>query len=232
MEMMKSFFGYLIVAVSIVLFGWFIKTRMDNKTYSNRTISARGVSERQVEATTGVGQLFASVYNDDLNQLKSISEEQIAQIKSFVKKYGFEDSEIEIICSITDRHKDYVGDIKYRPVERYSSNFQVKILTNKTKELYNLQKNLGKLLDESGILLDSNYFNYDYNDLSSVKPEMITEATVSARESADRFAQDSNSKIGKIKYANQGYFSIDPIEGVEPYILKVRVVVSVEFYLD
>lgn len=232
MEMMKSFFGYLIVAVSIVLFGWFIKTGMDNKTYSNRTISARGVSERQVEATTGVGQLFASVYNDDLNQLKSITEEQIAQIKSFVKKYGFEDSEIEVISSITDRHKDYVGDIKYRPVERYSSNFQVKILTNKTKELYNLQKNLGKLLDESGVLLDSNYFNYDYNDLSSVKPEMITEATVSARESADRFAQDSNSKIGKIKYANQGYFSIDPIEGVEPYILKVRVVVSVEFYLD
>lgn len=87
-------------------------------------------------------------------------------------------------------------------------------------------------MDESGVLLDSNYFNYDYNDLSSVKPEMITEATVSARESADRFAQDSNSKIGKIKYANQGYFSIDPIEGVEPYILKVRVVVSVEFYLD
>ena len=179
-----------------------------------------------------MGQLYASVYNDDLNQLKSITEEQIAQIKSFVKKYGFEDSEIEVISSITDRHKDYVGDIKYRPVERYSSNFQIKILTNKTKELYNLQKNLGKLLDESGVLLDSNYFNYDYNDLSSVKPEMITEATVSARESADRFAQDSNSKIGKIKYANQGYFSIDPIEGVEPYILKVRVVVSVEFYLD
>ena len=87
MEMMKSFFGYLIVAVSIVLFGWFIKTGMDNKTYSNRTISARGVSERQVEATIGVGQLYASVYNDDLNQLKSITGEQIAQIKNRINEF-------------------------------------------------------------------------------------------------------------------------------------------------
>ena len=78
---MKSFFGYLIVAVSIVLFGLFLKTGMDNKTYSNRTISARGVSERQVEATVGVGHLSASNYNDDLAVLKSTTENQIEQIK-------------------------------------------------------------------------------------------------------------------------------------------------------
>lgn len=232
MEMMKSFFGYLIVAVSIVLFGLFLKTGMDNKTYSNRTISARGVSERQVEATVGVGHLSASNYNDDLAVLKSTTENQIEQIKNFVKKFGFEDSEIEVFCNINDRHKDYVGDIKYRPVERYSSNFTIKIYTNKVKELYELQSKQNLILDECGILLDSYYYNYDFKELNSIKPEMITEATVIARESADRFAQDSDSKIGKIKYANQGYFSIDPIEGVEPYKLNVRVVVSVEFYLD
>jgi hypothetical protein len=76
---------------------------------------------------------------------------------------------------------------------------------------------------------------------------MITEATRNARTSADRFASDSGSKVGAIRQANQGVFSIlaansgrtnEDQQGVESFsadssLMKtVRVVSSVQYYLE
>ena len=73
---------------------------------------------------------------------------------------------------------------------------------------------------------------------------MITEATRNARAAADRFASDSGSKVGSIRQANQGTFSILPADQgsdtgepgfgtADSSMMKtVRVVTSVEYYLD
>jgi hypothetical protein len=61
---------------------------------------------------------------------------------------------------------------------------------------------------------------------------MVEEATKNAREVAVKFAQDSHSKLGKIKNASQGLFSIQSRDSSTPYIKKVRVVTTVEYYLS
>ena len=87
---------------------------------------------------------------------------------------------------------------------------------------------------------------YKFTGLNSIKPDMITEATRNARAAADRFASDSGSKVGAIRQANQGVFSILPEDnasdageagegnmGADNSLMKtVRVVTSVEYYLD
>jgi hypothetical protein len=60
---------------------------------------------------------------------------------------------------------------------------------------------------------------------------MIEEATKKAREVAQKFAIDSNSKLGKIKKASQGQFSISQRDKNNPQIKKIRVVSTVEYYL-
>ena len=60
---------------------------------------------------------------------------------------------------------------------------------------------------------------------------MIEEATKNARKAAGKFAQDSGSKVGKIKYADQGWFTINPKDQNAPEIKKVRVVTTVKYYL-
>ena len=60
---------------------------------------------------------------------------------------------------------------------------------------------------------------------------MIAEATENARTAAEQFARDSNSKVGKIKKATQGLFSIeDAAPGLEEK-KNVRVVTTVEYLL-
>lgn len=47
-----------------------------------------------------------------------------------------------------------------------------------------------------------------------------------------KFASDSDSKLGKIKTATQGQFSIADRDENTPYIKKVRVVTSVQYFLE
>jgi hypothetical protein len=60
---------------------------------------------------------------------------------------------------------------------------------------------------------------------------MIEEATRKAREVAEKFARDSNSRLGKIRNANQGTFTITDRDRNNPHIKTVRVVATVEYYL-
>jgi hypothetical protein len=61
---------------------------------------------------------------------------------------------------------------------------------------------------------------------------MVEEATRKAREVAQKFAADSDSRLGKIRRASQGQFSISDRDKNTPYIKKVRVVSTVEYYLS
>ncbi len=61
---------------------------------------------------------------------------------------------------------------------------------------------------------------------------MIAEATENAREAAKKFADDSDSKIGKIKSARQGQFTIEDRDSYTPYIKEVRVVTSLTYFLE
>jgi hypothetical protein len=45
------------------------------------------------------------------------------------------------------------------------------------------------------------------------------------------FAKDSDSRLGKIKTASQGTFTIENRDSNTPHIKKVRVVTSVTYYL-
>jgi uncharacterized protein len=101
---------------------------------------------------------------------------------------------------------------------------------------------------QKGLVLNSNPgqgLSYKFTGLNAIKPDMITEATRNARTAAERFASDSGSKVGSIRQANQGIFSIsaadqgsDPGEnggsfGGDSSLMKtVRVVTTVQYYLD
>ncbi len=73
---------------------------------------------------------------------------------------------------------------------------------------------------------------YSYTQLTAIKPQMIEESTLNAREAAQKFAKNSKSKLSQIKKATQGQFSITNHDENTRHIKKVRVVSTIEYYLE
>ena len=72
---------------------------------------------------------------------------------------------------------------------------------------------------------------YLFTKLNEIKPKMIEEATQKGRQVAEKFATDSGSRLGKIKNADQGLFSVEDRDQENQHLKTVRVVSSIEYYL-
>ena len=119
---------------------------------------------------------------------------------------------------------------------RYIVTMVITVTSNQIDLVRRLIASQGELLKE-GIVLGSSDYNYsdrveyEYTNFNELKPQMIKEATKNARLAAEQFAEDSDSKLGKIVWASQGQFSITDRDGNTPYIKKIRVVTSVNYSL-
>ena len=91
-------------------------------------------------------------------------------------------------------------------------------------------------LISEGILISSKNtwrpIEYIFTGLNDIKPSMVEEATVNARVVAEKFAMDSGSRVGKIKSARQGIFSINDRDQNTPEIKTIRVVSTIEYFLE
>ncbi len=97
-----------------------------------------------------------------------------------------------------------------------------------------LISSIGSLVHDGVSLSDQyNYsqIEYKFTKLDEIKPQMIEDATKNARSLAEKFAQDSNSTLGKVKKASQGQFSVRSEAHYTPQVKNVRVENYVEYYL-
>lgn len=110
----------------------------------------------------------------------------------------------------------------------------VVVTSTQVEKVRDLIKRQTELLKEGIAVVAGDYSfqtTYEYTDLNNVKPAMIAEATKNAREAAKKFADDSQSKLGKIKNASQGQFSIEDRDQYTPYIKRIRVVSTIDYFL-
>lgn len=155
-------------------------------------------------------------------------------ITSFLKKEGLTDGEIfvsapEIIDMEAERYQSNVPDY------RYNVTTVITVSSDKVDLVRDLISRQVELLKKGVAITGGDYrynVEYSFNGLNDIKPAMIEEATKNAREAAEKFAMDSDSKLGKIRDASQGLFSISDRDKNTPYIKEVRVVTSVNYFLE
>ena len=173
-----------------------------------------------------VGNYLPTIYNN-IEYTNSL-------VLKFLKENGIEDSEISINPpAVVDLQADRYS-YNQNPY-RYNVTNVVVVTSSKVDKINDLIKRQTELLKQGVAVVAGDYQYqtiYEYTDLNSIKPEMIAEATQKAREAADKFAEDSGSKVGKIQTASQGQFSIEDRDQYTPYIKKIRVVSSLVYYLE
>jgi len=199
-----------------------------------RTVVVKGLSEREVPADVAIWPLAFRDASNDLNALFEIIQRKNGLIAEFLVGHGIAKEAITISPpAITDRHAQAYGDtanIAYR----YTGGSTVTVYTNDVEAVRNAMKDVIALGKKGVALSGEEYQNqtqFVFSGLAELKPAMIEEATKNARAVAEKFAADSDSRLGKIKSAWQGQFTIENRDSTTPHIKKVRVVSTVEYYL-
>jgi hypothetical protein len=117
---------------------------------------------------------------------------------------------------------------------RYMAKSEITVRTSDIEKLQKAQTESLELMSK-GILISSKNtwrpIEFTFNGLNDLKPSMIEEATNNAREVAEKFARDSDSKVGDIRIARQGLFTIRDRDQNTPEIKLVRVVSTIDFQL-
>ena len=194
------------------------------------TVSVRGLCEKEVPADRIVYRVNYSSQSNSLAELRTTMKNNDAIIIRKLKEAGLDDSEIVYTpATFSDRYADSYYYSTDRIAYRYNAHQNISVYTTKANIVEKLSNLEADLLNEDIIV--SAYTSYEYNGLNEIKPAMIAESLEKARESAEEFAKNSHSKIGKMKTASQGYFSVEDLDENNPQIKKVRVVTTVEYYL-
>lgn len=200
----------------------------------DRTVTVKGLAEREVPADIVIWPIQFIVADNDLQSLHRTIDAGTQSITAFLEENGIAPSEVTVSApAITDKIAQQWGNDSAE--FRYSATQTVTVYSGEIDKVRSIMSGLSDLGKQGIVLQTGNYeaqTEYLYTGLNDIKPEMIEEATRSAREAATKFAEDSESELGKIRTASQGQFSINPRDKNNPHIMKVRVVSTVEYYLS
>jgi len=200
-----------------------------------RSVTVKGLSEQEYPADVVIWPIQFTLASNELAALYATLEDNTARIRAFLQDAGIETAEITVSAPvITDKSAQSYGGAQ-QPEFRYSALQTVTVYSDNVERVRGVMSRLVDL-GKQGIALTGGGYQeqteYLFTRLNEVKPAMIEEATTKAREVAMKFAQDSNSRLGKIKRASQGQFAISPRDRNNPHIKNVRVVSTVEYYLS
>lgn len=224
----------LLIGVAIVILGISIKSGVETFAFRDRVVSVRGLAEKEVKANKVTWPIVCKQVGNSLTDIYNNIQQTNSTIIAFLKKNGITENEISVNApDIIDMQAErYNND---RSPYRYNVTSVIVVVSDNVDQIRKLIASQMELLKEGVAITDGGYqyqVKYEYTDLNSIKPEMIAEATAKAREAGEKFASDSKSRLGKIKSATQGQFSIEDRDENTPYLKKVRVVSYIEFYLE
>ncbi len=221
----------LIAAAGMILGGYFLGDGLLRAKEAERSVTVRGLAERNVTADLATWTISYSATSTDIGQAQAKVRRDTKAIEEFFASLGFPADALQPtganVSSRTNR-----GVTSYTVRQR---------LALRTEDIERAQQAVARQFDLVGrgvFLEEGSGMSYTFTKLNDIKPDMVAEATRDARSSAEQFAQDSGADVGAIRDATQGYFSIEARDGDgggwgvsdSPY-KKVRVVTTVHFSL-
>ena len=223
----------IIIAIGLLLLGNQVRNGISEFIAKDRIVTVKGLAEMEVPADKVVWPLmFKDIGNDPALIYANINKKNQA-IVAFLKSRGIQEEEISIAApEIIDMEAERYGaqQVNYR----YNATSVITVTSGRVEAVRQLMSEQAELLKQGIAITGGDYrynVTYSFTKLNDIKPRMIEEATRNARAAAEKFAKDSDSRLGKIRNASQGQFVIEDRDSNTPYVKSIRVVTTVNYYL-
>ena len=225
--------GTALLAIGLLGGGYLMGDGLVRMKQADRAVTVRGLAERDVTADLATWTIAYSAKAGDLQTAQTKIDNDTKAIRSFFGTLGFDADALQPTGANVSQYNE-------NGVPTYTVKQRLSLRTTDIKRAEAAVKRQFDLVKEGVALEEGSGMAYTFTKLNSIKPEMIALATKDARKSAEQFAQDSGTDVGSIKSATQGYFEVTARDGdsaggwgvSDSPFKKVRVVTTVEYYLD
>ncbi len=231
----------LLVALGVAAGGYLAGAGVARVRTGDRTVTVKGVAEREAKADLAIWPLRLVAADDDLSRASATIERNVAQVRAFLRATGVDSSGTEITLQEFSVH-DQRASGGYQNSTRYIIRQTLVVRSTRVEVVQAASQRVPELV-RAGVVLSSGEEygvggpTFVFTGLNELKPPMIAEATARAREGAEQFARDSRSALSGIRTASQGVFEILPrdqaagIREQNQVTKRVRVVTTVTYGL-
>jgi hypothetical protein len=200
-----------IIAIAIVMVGYFLGSAWENTHYSYRTAAVTGLGKQDFTSDLIVWRtsFTRSAYN--LQDANRLIKEDIKTVKNFLKENGISDTEISFTSLKINRNYKQLynneGNFTGSEFDGYNLFQEVIIESKNLTPVENAIVKVGDLI-EKGIEFTAEEPDYYYTKLSDLKLELLKNATEDALKRAQTITQNAQSNIKELKGAEMGVFQI------------------------
>jgi uncharacterized protein len=222
-----------LVALGLAGAGYFVGQGISERGAGRRIISVKGLSEREVPASVATWTIGYSATGNDLGEINNKLANSTKAVVAFLKDAGFGETDMAVQPpSLHDTSMDVREKDSPPPPERYRADQAVLLRTSKVDAIKPALASASNLMVSGVLLSGKSEPNYIFNQVNEIKPAMIQEATKNARIAAEQFSRDSQTTLGKLRNATQGWFQVENRDAATPERKIVRVVVDVEYEIN
>ncbi len=222
-----------ILAIGVTVGGYLLGDGLRRSRMADRAVTVRGLAERDVTADLATWTINYSEQGTDFAAVQGGIDQDTRAITEFFRRAGFKPGDVS---SAGVSGSNFFDNDRGGNVVTVRRKLQLR-----TRDVMKARAAFARQFDliRQGVAIEEGSdITYSFTKLNDVKPPMIAAATKDARRGAQQFAADSGTEVGGIRSATQGYFSIgardgeDAGSGSDSPFQKVRVVTTIEFYLD
>jgi len=229
-----------LVGAGLALAGLFVSGGLERFRMADRSISVKGLAEKDVESDFAVWTLnFRRAGNEFAGVQQALAGDR-EKVLGFLRQQGFADTELEAKpLSVQDLlTRDYAqGNVPFR----FNGSGRIVVRSARVAEVEKAALALDPLI-QAGVQLGGEGEGmaagprYQLRGFNDVKAPLLAQATRNAREQAEKFAAEAGATLGPLKSANQGVIRISGDDGSEfddgsSRTKRLRVVSSFEYEL-
>lgn len=226
------------IALGPATAGYFIHKGIIESKDRERFVTVKGLVEREVKSDNASWEVVFLVAGGDFQKINEDYAKAMEKVEAFLLAHGFDKGEFtKISPTFTNQRALGYGPDK---AEAYNARGGYYLQTTKVDKVEQTHQDMFALLQQGVGVVDIKPL-YRISTFNTLRPEILAEATRNARQMAEQFAKDSNSRVGAIRRANQGVIMIlsplagptdDWSSGQESLMKKIRVVSTFDFFLE
>ncbi len=200
-------FGFLL-ALGLVISTYLVTEAMRDIRMSHQIIKVRGYAETQVESDLAIWHITVKARNRNMAEAYAVLAAHREKVLDFLKKNGVKAQEAEILSvHVSERKKRTEKGYETSEIEAFQLSQEITVKSRDVQNISKISTAVADLLGE-GIDLQAGMPSYYYTLVNELKSPLLVAATKDARVRARTLAEGSGVKLGPLRAARQGVFSV------------------------